>query len=109
MLSRLTELRSLEDGWDGEGSLSINRTSLDISQEVVLNASSGLLVDWVLFPDARGFVYWDYTQGKNIAGITVAPNKMVAFVKKNGQIHKYDFDKADFKEIIKILEEVQVS
>lgn len=109
MLSRLTELRSLEDGWDGEGSLSINRTSLDISQEVVLNASSGLLVDWVLFPDARGFVYWDYTQGKNIAGITVAPNKMVAFVKKNGQIHKYDFDKVDFKEIIKILEEVQVS
>ena len=106
MLARITDLELLENGWDGEGSLAINPTSLNLSRKVVLNVTSELLEDWVLFPDARGFVYWDYTHGKNLAGITIAPNKMVAFVKKNGQLHKYSFDKVEFSKIINILEEV---
>lgn len=105
-LARLSELACLADGWDGEGSLAINQTSLDLSRKAVLNVASELLEGWALFPDARGFVYWDYTHGKDIAGITIAPHKMVAFVKKGGQLHKYNFDKVRFSEIINILEEV---
>lgn len=106
MLARLAELELLKDGWDGEGSLSVNQTSLEISRKAVLSVTSELLKDWVLFPDARGFIYWDYTHGKNIAGITIAPHKIVAFVKVAGELHKYNFDQVKFSEIIDVLEEV---
>ena len=47
----------------------------------------------------------DYTHGKDIAGITVAEDKMTAFVKKNGELRKYTFDALIEQDLINVLEE----
>lgn len=103
MLNRITELSYLENGWDGENSLKIDSSVMAFAHKVILEVPSSVLKNWVLFPDARGFLYWDYTQGKNIAGITMASDKMVAFIKKNGELQKFSFDELSLMNVVKIL------
>lgn len=102
----LAELGSLKDGWDGEKSVAISPKVLTFVGSVLADLDANLLKDWVLFPDARGYIYMDYTRGKDIAGITVAEDKMSAFDKKNGELRKYSFDELNEQKLISILEEV---
>lgn len=83
MLKRLEELALLKEGWDGENSVSIDSGIQDFLRRVILQSSDKELVNWVLFPDARGYLYLDYTEGKNLAGITIAPHQIVAFIKRD--------------------------
>lgn len=103
---RLAELGALKDGWDGEGSLAISPKVLTFVGNVLGQSNANLLNDWVLFPDSRGYIYFDYTHGKDIAGITIAENGMTAFVKKNGELRKYSYAELSEDKVIKILEEV---
>lgn len=103
LLSRIEVLSQLQDGWDGEGSLKLDSEVLELSRDVIKSTSSDLLKDWVLFPDARGYLYWDYTQGKDIAGITIASGEVVAFVKKDGNLQKFVFHRANIDDVVFIL------
>lgn len=105
MLSRLDELAKLSDGWDGEHSFHINHEVLEFVRKTITLAKEDSLKDWVLFPDSHGYLYLDYTEEKNIAGITIANNQIAAFVKRNGELAKYKYDKLDVKDILALLEE----
>ena len=103
---RLAELGSLKPGWDGEGSLPISLKVLTFVGGVLERTDAKLLKDWVIFPDARGYLYFDYTHGKDIAGITISEKGMSAFVKKNSELRKYSFTELSEKKLLKVLEEV---
>ncbi len=102
---RLAELGKLPKGWDGEGSLPISSSILSFVSKVLGEVDGKLLENWVLFPNARGYLYWDFTKGKDIAGITIAPHKIVAFVKKSGQLNKFSFNELNVLDVIHVLEE----
>ena len=102
---RLSDLANLESGWDGEGSKPISASILAFVGEALADIPNSLLEGWVLFPDARGYLYWDFTQGDDIAGITLTEDKMTAFVKKQGKLRKYTFDTLDEQNLKCILEE----
>lgn len=106
LLARLVDFGHLENGWDGEGSVEIKKECLEFSQRILMLVTSDILDHWVVFPDGRGYVYWDYTNGGDIAGITISPDKVVGFMKKNGHLHKYEYDSMDLNGIVKMLEEV---
>ena len=49
-------------------------------------------------------MYLDYTEGNNIAGVTIADQQVVAFIKRDGHLSKFSFDKLDEKEVLALLE-----
>lgn len=104
-MKRLDELSRLKDGWDGEGSKRISRSILAFVKRVIGEATDDDLADWVLFPDARGYLYLDYTHGPDIAGITIADNQMSAFVKRVGQVKKAVYTTLEECDVITILKE----
>ncbi len=106
MQRRLDELSNLADGWDGEGSQSIDRGIIDFVHRVIMLANSQSLEDWVLFPDARGYLYLDYTHGNDMAGITISNDKVVAFLKINGHLVTHTYSKLMEQDVVRILEEV---
>jgi hypothetical protein len=106
LLNRLDELSKLPDGWDGEGSLALSRNIVDFVKRIILLAADSSLQDWVAFPDARGYIYLDYTEDNNIAGVTISNHQVVAFIKRNGHLSKFSFDKLDEKEVLSLLEKV---
>ena len=109
MLKRLEELALLKEGWDGENSVSIDSGIQDFLRRVIMLSSDKKLVNWVLFPDARGYLYLDYTEGKNLAGITIAPHQIVAFIKRDGHLSKYNYDHLDEQDVLNLLEEAHIS
>ena len=109
MLKRLEELALLKEGWDGENSVSIDSGIQDFLRRVIMLSSDKELVNWVLFPDARGYLYLDYTEGKNLAGITIAPHQIVAFIKRDGHLSKYNYDHLNEQDVLNLLEEAHIS
>ena len=109
MLKRLEELALLKEGWDGENSVSIDSGIQDFLRRVIMLSSDKKLVNWVLFPDARGYLYLDYTEGKNLAGITIAPHQIVAFIKRDGHLSKYNYDHLNEQDVLNLLEEAHIS
>ena len=106
LLGRLGDLSRLSDGWDGEGSVSINKEIVEFTRRVIRLAKESVLKGWLVFPDSRGYLYLDYTNGKDIAGMTIAVQGMTAFVKRNGILRKYTYSKLDEKDVLNLLEEV---
>ena len=53
---------------------------------------------------ARGCIYLDYTEDNNIAGVTITNHQVVAFIKRDGHLSKFSFDKLDEKEVLSLLE-----
>lgn len=109
MLKRLEELALLKEGWDGENSVSIDSGIQDFLRRVIMLSSDKELVNWVLFPDARGYLYLDYTEGKNLAGITIAPHQIAAFIKRDGHLSKYNYDHLNEQDVLNLLEEAHIS
>ena len=109
MLKRLEELALLKEGWDGENSVSIDSGIQDFLRRVIMLSSDKELVNWVLFPDARGYLYLDYTEGKNLAGITIAPLQIAAFIKRDGHLSKYNYDHLNEQDVLNLLEEAHIS
>lgn len=106
MWNRLDELTKLKNGWDGENSVSIKEEIIFFIRDVISECDDKLLNDWIIFPDARGYLYLDYTSNKNFAGITVTDNKFVYFIKKNGKIEKNDNNILNKEELINIFRKV---
>ena len=103
-MNRLDELSKLPDGWDGEGSLALSRNIVDFVKRIILLAADSSLQDWVAFPVARGYIYLDFREDNNIAGVTVTEHQVVAFIKRDGHLSKFSFDKLDEKEVLSLLE-----
>ena len=97
-------MSKLPDGWDGEGSLALSRNIVDFVKRIILLATDSSLQNWVAFPDARGYIYLDFTEDNNIAGVTIANHQVVAFIKRDGHLSKFSFDKLDEKEVLSLLE-----
>ena len=54
----------------------------------------------------KGFaLYLDYTEGKNLAGITIAPHQIAAFIKRDGHLSKYNYDHLNEQDVLNLLEE----
>ena len=84
LLNRLDELSKLPDGWDGEGSLALSRNIVDFVKRIILLATD--------------------TSLQNIAGVTITNHQVVAFIKRDGHLSKFSFDKLDEKEVLSLLE-----
>ena len=106
MEERLTELSLLKEGWDGQDSKAIEKTCIDGFRNALEIIPDMLLKNWVLFPDAHGYLYLDYVSGKDIAGLTLMPTKLVGFVKKNGVLEKSDSMEFSTANILSILKRV---
>ena len=88
MKERVDNLSKLESGWDKGDSLSIKNDVIDVFKQALFKFNDEDLVNWILFPDARGYLYLDYTEGKKIAGITIMPDCLVYFYKKSAGLNK---------------------
>ena len=103
MEDRLAELSLLKEGWDGQDSKAIEKVCIDGLRNALEIIPDRLLKNWVLFPDAHGYLYLDYASGKDIAGLTLMPTKLVGFIKKDGLLEKNDSMEFSTANILSIL------
>ncbi|MBR0036082.1 MAG: hypothetical protein IJP70_00410 [Bacteroidales bacterium] len=82
---RADSLSQLIDGWDGADSKAIAPKTIHKFKSAIAKAKEEELQDWILFPDARGYLYFDYTGNNAIAGITMTESQLIYFYKKDGQ------------------------
>ena len=103
-LERLMALSDLEDGWDGTDSKAIDRRCIARLKAALNRATEQQLYGWTLFPDAHGYLYFDYT-GENVtAGITMTGNSLISFIQKGDVLEKNDgipFSTANFISILR--------
>lgn len=90
MWNRIEELARLKAGWDGAGSEPIKKEIICFLQGLISECDDNLLKNWVLFPDSRGYLYLDYANKKDMAGITITDDAFVYFIKKDGALEKKD-------------------
>lgn len=88
LLQRTDELQSLKDGWDGTDSKAIDTTAIRKFKSIVSKLSGELLDGWVLFPETRGNLYFDFSDNDTVAGITMTGDKIIYFIRKDGVIQK---------------------
>lgn len=86
--NRLQELAQLKDGWDGSDSKQIRSKVIEHFQEILFRSSDLDFKDWVLFPEAHGYLYLDYSHQDNMAGISLTENDFSFFVIRNGETEK---------------------
>ena len=104
LLHRIDALAQLVDGWDGADSKVIDAQVIEKVRRVLPKATEQQLDGWVLFPEAHGYLYLDYTGGNGSAGITIMPDRLVYFIQKNGKTQKSDgiaFTSSNFLSILK--------
>ena len=90
LLMRVDSLGQLSDGWDGQDSKAIAPQSIQKFKTAIAKVEEVLLEGWILFPDARGYLYLDYTGNNAVAGITMIDNRLVYFFKKDGRTVRND-------------------
>lgn len=104
LTNRLASLSKLQDGWDGADSKAIDRQCITKFKSVLSKATEKQLSGWVLFPDARGYLYLDYTGKHTTAGITMTGETLISFVQKGDTLEKNDgipFTTASFMSLLK--------
>lgn len=103
-INRLDSLSKLHDGWDGADSIAIDRQCITKFKLALSKATEKQLSGWVLFPDARGYLYFDYTGEQGAAVITMTGETLISFVQKGDTLEKNDgipFTTASFISILK--------
>ena len=106
LMERLQALSDLEDGWDGKGSKAIDRSCITRLEDALNQATEQQLYGWTLFPDARGYLYFEYTGENMTAGITMTGNSLIYFVQKDDVLEKNDgilFSIANFISILQFV------
>lgn len=106
MNSRLDELSQLKAGWDGVGSQAISGECILKFRNALEVIPEKLLKGWVLFPDARGHLYLDYTENGNVAGITLTDSQLIYFMKKGSLVEKNEGIGNSSSNLLSILEKV---
>ena len=87
---RADSLGELADGWDGQDSKAIAPQSIRKFKLAIAKTKEALLEGWTLFPDARGYLYLDYTGNDAVAGITMTENRLTYFFTKDGRTVRND-------------------
>lgn len=86
---RLHSFKKLEAGWDGEGSVAIDKEILQNTDKVLTLFIDRDLPNWSLFPDRRGYVVFNLNDPIVMAGITVTRENIVFFCKeRHGKLTK---------------------
>lgn len=106
MVLRLNELQSMTDGWDGNESKAISPLCVKAMEDFLEIVPDKLLKNWILFPDARGYLYLDYTSESDVAGITLMPEGLVYFIKKDGFTEKSNLSALSSSIVMHIMEKV---
>lgn len=108
LTERLASLSRLEDGWDGVGSKAIDRQCVTKLRAAFNKATEKQLAGWVLFPDARGYLYLDYMGKNGTAGITITADSLVYFIQKGDSLEKNNGILFSSANLISILKSVNV-
>ncbi len=103
---RADALGLLSDGWDGIDSRAISPQSIRKFKLAIGRADEKLLKGWTLFPDAHGFLYLDYTGSNAVAGITMTSDRIIYFIKKDGNTVKNDGTVFTSRNLLAVLERV---
>jgi hypothetical protein len=103
---RVDSLGRLTDGWDGSDSKAIEAGCIRKFKAVIEKTDEKLLQGWLLFPDAHGYLYMDYTGGNAVAGITMTNDRMIYFFKKDGRTIKNNGTAFTTRNFLAILERV---
>ena len=103
---RADSLGLLADGWDGIGSKAVEANIIRKFKKAIEKADEKLLQGWVLFPDAHGYLYLDYMSSNAVAGITLASDRIIYFIKKDGRTVKNDGASPTTRNLLSILERV---
>lgn len=106
MSQRINNLSQLADGWDGEDSKAIDSQCIKKLQRTLDKTDDILLDGWTLFPDAHGYLYFDYTGDNCTAGITMMPDKLIYFIEKGNKLQKNDGLRFTSTNLISILKRV---
>lgn len=106
MSQRINNLSQLADGWDGEDSKAIDTKCIKKLQQTLDKTDDILLDGWTLFPDAHGYLYFDYTSDNCTAGITMMPDKLIYFIEKGNKLQKNDGLRFTSTNLISILKRV---
>ena len=106
LVERADSLGQLADGWDGQDSKAIAPQSIRRFKSVIAKVEETLLEGWILFPDARGYLYLDYTGSDAVAGITMTDNHLVYFFKKDGRTVRNDRAAFTSRNLLSILSRV---
>ena len=108
LIERLIALSDLEDGWGGTDSKAIDRRCISRLKAALNRATEQQLYGWTLFPDAHGYLYFDYTGEKVTAGITMTGNSLISFVQRGDVLEKNDGIQFTTANFISILRSVNV-
>ena len=106
LTDRLTSLGNLHDGWDGADSKAIDRKCITKLKSALSKATEKQLSGWLLFPDARGYLYFDYTGEHGTAGITMTGDSLVYFIQRGDVLEKSDGIPFSSTNLISILKSV---
>lgn len=106
LLKRADELQGLRDGWDGEDSKAIGTSVLKKFRSALSQVADEQLANWVLFPDAHGYLYLDFSYGGIVAGITMTNDKLVYFISKDGKTQKSNGIAFNARNLLSILRRV---
>jgi len=106
MQLRLHELQSLKDGWDGNESKAISPVCVKAMEDILEVVPDKLLKNWALFPDSRGYLCLDYTFQTDVAGITLMPQGLAYFIKKDGLVEKSCHTSLSSTEVLQIMTKV---
>jgi hypothetical protein len=103
---RVDSFGQFTDGWDGSDSKAIEAVCIRKFKAAIEKTDEKLLQGWLLFPDAHGYLYLDYTGGNAVAGITMTNDRMIYFFKKDGKTIKNDRAAFTTRNFLAILERV---
>ena len=106
LFHRIDSLAQLSDEWDGVDSKAIDNQIIKKLRHALSKATEQQLNGWVLFPESHGYLYFDYTDENDSAGITVMPDRLVYFIQKNGKVQKNDGIAFTARNLISILKRV---
>lgn len=103
---RVDSFGLLTDGWDGSDSKAIEAVCIRKFKAAIAKADEKLLQGWIVFPDAHGYLYLDYTGSNAVAGITMTNDRMLYFFQKDGRTIKNDRAAFTTRNFLAILERV---
>ena len=104
LIEQLKSFSQLKDGWDGTDSKAIDSWCVSKLMLSLHLATEKQLSGWVLFPDARGYLYFDYTSERGTAGITMTGDILVYFIQRGDILEKNNgipFSSSNFISILK--------
>ena len=78
---KLQQIETLENGWDGEDALPVNKDILEFMRQLFNRCKPSDLADWMLFPNVNGTLLLQ----KENAGISIGKNEYTFFAETENE------------------------